>query len=753
MTELRRSIAVLTLAAVALPGASALAQNAAPTPASAPSSPAAPPSPEQAPPPTEPPSEKPTEVFVGGTRVTQTSGSAHVMTAKQLERFEHDDPHQVLMAVPGVYVRPEDGFGLRPNIGMRGAISDRSKKITLMEDGVLFGPAPYSAPAAYYFPMITRMQTVRVVKGPSAILYGPHTVAGAIDLVTAPVPESNQTFLDLAFGQYLSRKVHLRTAVVGDDVGLLVEGVHVGSEGFKVLDGGGSTGFSRTEVMAKGRWRFGSEAFLRHELELKGGYSHEISNETYLGLTDADFRATPYRRYAASRLDRMEWHRTQLVLTHKMSRGQDLDLTTTLYRHDLVRSWNKVNAFRGTSLFGVLTDPSAAGNARYLEVLRGDAPRATDGETLLVGPNDRRFESMGLQTVLRYRPVTWKIAHKIELGARVHADSIRRDHSEQGFDITQEGPVSLGEPTEITSANSASTLALAGHVVDAATLGPVTLTAGARVEAIRGEYTDDLTGRRDVLWQQVLLPGAGVFVALPQSFGLLAGVYQGFSPVPPGQREAVRPEKSVNYEWGARWSPRRFRVEVIGFFNDYQNLVNICTFSGGCTDTDADQQTDGGKAVVGGLEAFVESELEVAKGWAVPGRLAYTFTHARFANDFSSNDPIFGDVKAGDVVPYLPEHQLTASVGVEHERFAVNVGGTFVDAMREKAGSGTPDPRYLTDAYFLLDASASGRITKWLEVYATGKNLTDTAYIASRRPFGARPGAPVWLQLGLKLRL
>src|ERR1051325_8648460 len=120
------------------------------------------------------------EVVVLADRIRRAPGSVHVISTETLERYKYDDPHATLQLVPGVYVRTEDGFGLRPNIGIRGAISDRSSKVALMEDGVLFGPAPYSAPAAYYFPIIGRMTQVEVVKGPAAIQYGPQTVGGAI---------------------------------------------------------------------------------------------------------------------------------------------------------------------------------------------------------------------------------------------------------------------------------------------------------------------------------------------------------------------------------------------------------------------------------------------------------------------------------------------------------------------------------------------------------------------------------------------
>ena len=271
----------------------------------------------------------------------RVAGSAHVIGEDALEQFEHDDIHQVLSWVPGVVVRGEDGFGLRPNIGIRGANADRSAKITLLEDGVLLAPAPYSAPAAYYFPMVTRMVGVEVFKGPAAIQHGPHTVGGAINLRSRRPPDGPAGAVDLGIGLRNTRKLHAWAGSGGERWGLLIEGVTLGTDGFKQLDGGGPTGFDRGEVVL--RSRFGGP---RGALELKLGYAHELSNETYLGLHIDDFAKNPYRRYAATQAAEMVWDRTLVEVAVPVSFGE-VDVRTVAYHHALQRAWTKFNRFAG----------------------------------------------------------------------------------------------------------------------------------------------------------------------------------------------------------------------------------------------------------------------------------------------------------------------------------------------------------------------------------------------------------------------
>ena len=162
-------------------------------------------------------------------------GSGSVIGKEQVQAEVATDINQLLKTVPGVYIREEEGNGLRPNIGIRGATSERSEKVTLMEDGVLIAPAPYSNPSAYYFPTTARISSIEVLKGAPLLRYGPHTTGGIVNLISTAIPEQNSGALTLSAGEYSSTDVHASYGGKDGAFGWLIETAQRNSDGFKKL--------------------------------------------------------------------------------------------------------------------------------------------------------------------------------------------------------------------------------------------------------------------------------------------------------------------------------------------------------------------------------------------------------------------------------------------------------------------------------------------------------------------------------------
>ena len=153
-----------------------------------------------------------------------------------------------------------------------------------MEDGILIAPAPYSAPAAYYFPTIGRMQAVEVLKGSSQIQYGPNTTGGAINMISSQIPDKFSGRASIAAGNYDSRNTQL---VIGDsykNFGFVTDYFNYNSDGFKNLDGGGNTGFDKSDYSAKFRVNSNLDAKTYQSITFKIQYSEEEANENLFGI-------------------------------------------------------------------------------------------------------------------------------------------------------------------------------------------------------------------------------------------------------------------------------------------------------------------------------------------------------------------------------------------------------------------------------------------------------------------------------------
>ena len=260
---------------------------------------------------------------------SDVAGAASVISNEDLQKVMDTDIHKILSAVPGLYFRTEDGYGLRPNISIRGTSIDRSAKVTIMEDGILVAPAPYTSASAYYFPTTARINSVEVLKGPSAISEGPSTIGGAINLISTPIPEVNSGRFVQEIGENGMTRTHVYAGMNSGNLGALVEIHEHQSDGFdSIANVGGDTGFDKSDIMFKARYDSGD-----HSLTLKLVEIDESSDQTYVGLSQASFESNPRMRYGLTQYDVMNNDGDQMSLTYAGSIG-NFDVVASKWSND-----------------------------------------------------------------------------------------------------------------------------------------------------------------------------------------------------------------------------------------------------------------------------------------------------------------------------------------------------------------------------------------------------------------------------------
>ncbi len=682
--------------------------------------------------------------ILGNKYVAQNrTGASYYLGTEELGKMGYMDINRALRTVPGVNFYEEDGFGLRPNISLRGTSPQRSSKITLMEDGVLIAPAPYSAPAAYYFPSVARMQAVEILKGSSQVQYGPFTTGGAINLVSTGIPNDFSAQLKTSFGSFNTGQVYTSVGQSSERIGYVLEYLNMNSDGFKRLRSNDNTGFDIYDLMGKLRINSKADAKTPQSLELKYHFYDEQSNETYLGLSETDFAANPYTRYAASQFDQMNADQRQFMLTHELDFSSNLKVVTNAYTNKVTRNWYKLDdvVFDGgkKSLVSVLNNPDSFAN--HMNIINGSVDSDVDG--LFLKANNRIYYSRGIQTKIDYHWYGDNGAfHDIEVGARVHYDAEDRFQWEDGYRIqggdivmTSEG-VRGAEGNRISSANAVAAYALYKYKYN-----NLTITPGIRYENINLQREDwgktDANRLTDANIREnqidIFIPGIGFNYSFAQNLSVFGGVHKGFSP--PGNAPGEKAEKSINYEIGSRFANGKLSGELIGFFNDYSNLLGSdLAASGGTGSLD---QFNAGEVNVSGLELLLNYNLSDERSKIqTPISLAYTLTNAIFQNDFGSTQDIWGAVSEGDRVPYIPQHQLNLSVGFAHKNYEMNFSGRYNGAFNTRGTSGgTLDPLALENN-IVIDFSAKYHLNSQISLTANVINLFDEVYAASRVQIG-----------------
>ena len=663
-----------------------------------------------------------------------TAGSSAVIDEEQMRIEVPSDINQLMKTIPGVYVREEDGQGLRPNIGIRAATAGRVSKVTLLEDGVMVAPAPYSNPAAYYFPTTFRMSSIEVLKGAPLLRYGPQTTGGVLNLVTPPVPDQFGGQVLTEFGENSSRDIHAHVGGTTGQWGFLLETVQRSSDGFKDIDRSSrDAGFDIEDYVAKLKWTGDRQSLLA-----KVQYSEEISNETYLGLTDSDFEKDENRRYGLSEIDQMDNSHKGYSLNYAFEASDNLTLNLLGYYNDFARNWFKLDG--GNAYVNAANN----GDEDALAILHG----SMDETGLNYKNNNRAYESKGIEANAQFALAN----HTLELGARDHSDEMDRFQPVSVYDqvngslVFQNTVMPTGSNNRLEGADALSVWLTDEWRVSDALMVNVALRY-EDVESYRYQFADTARSELDSARSNdssEWLPGASFTYDVNDNWQVLAGVHKGFSPLGGGAKENQEPETSTNYEAGVRYNQGALFVEAVSFYSDFNDTTQQCSIANPCDNGAESGNYVLGESVVRGLE-FQASNTFEAGSFLIPVDVTYTYTKGEISEDNLNN-------LDGDELADIPQNTFSMRVALDNQNGWINyIVAKYADEMCVSTGCNRTDSQFdRTESVFVTDFVSRYEMNNNMAVYFKVENLFDQQQIIARSPHGARPNKPQTASFGVE---
>lgn len=672
-------------------------------------------------------------IEVIGTReaAERNPGSGQVLEGADLDSARVLTVNEALRKVPGVVVRDEEGFGLRPNIGIRGLNPTRSTKVLLLEDGIPAAYAPYGDNASYYHAPIERYEHVEVLKGVDMLRFGPQTIGGVINYVTPDPPDTLGGALRMAGGNRGGRTVQ---AELGGPGFLLDASWRAGDGNRDQLD------LDQRDLNAKAQFAPGEH----HTLVLRASLLREDSQITYSGITDAELRNFG-RHYNPFGNDRFDIQRHGASLTHHWEVAERLSLTSNAYWFRFDRDWwRQASTTTDGQCGSAFTSARLAGQAVDVDACNSAQGRLRSYRTWGIEPRGRwQLDAAGTA--------------RLEFGLRHHRE--RQDR----LQVNASSPT--GRSGTLAESNLRHTEAQSGFVQGRFLWGRIELVPALRYEDVDNRRRNRLNSRVGAARLDAWIPGLGFIASLSDGWNLYGGVHRGFAPPRTedlidgnGGTVEVDAERSTNVELGLRGRlDAGGSVDLTAFRNDFSNQIAVGSIASGNTPLAEGQTLYEGLELAGRLEQLdgerVAGNLyaQAALTWLATARQDSAFVAVATGQTVAGSG-------AGRRMPYAPELLATLRVGLAAGPWDVSleaqhVGGQFADFANTAVApvNGNGQIGRIAD-HTLLHATLNWQPADLpFGVYLTLKNLTDRFYIADRTR-GIQVGTPRLYQMGVDYR-
>lgn len=666
--------------------------------------------------------------------VSRTPGSVEVVEPEALAQSRVFSFDEALRKVSGLNTRLEEGFSLRPNIGIRGLDPTRSRNVLLMEDGVPLAYAPYGDNASYYHPPVDRFDSIEVVKGSGQILWGPRTIGGVLNYVTPAVPDKPRGALSLTGGNRDYFNGHLRYGGTWGATGLLLDATRKQGEGSR-----DNVRSALNDLNFKILRPLGS----RQALAVKLNYYGEDSRVTYSGLRLAEWLAAP--RSNPFRNDSFVGDRFGGAVSHTASLSPNAILNTNIYGSNFKRDWWRQSS-NSAQRPNDSADPACAGMAN-LHTTCGNEGRL------------RQYATWGFDPKLRLSHSLFGVRGEFGAGVRAHFEIQER--------IQKNGDAPMSREGRIVEDNRRTTQGYSTFVQNRFFFGDFTLTPGLRIEHVRFDRTNRLFnggagafGKADLTQ---FIPGIGGAWNPNQRITVFVGAHRGFAP--PRAEDIISnsggfveldAELSWNYEAGIRArAGRGATFDATWFRTDYENQIVPASLAGGIGSV----LTSAGKTMHQGAEfsGRLDQRNFLGTGHTLWLRGAATWIPtARYEGlRYSAVSGSSAVLISGNRLPYAPESLLTVSAGWTHRRGAnlmvemVHSGRQFGDDLNT-VNSTADGQRGAIPGNLIWNSTLNIPLEAWrTTAFVTVKNVFDRLVLVDRVR-GMVPGSPRLIQAGFR---
>ncbi|MGA0839690.1 MAG: TonB-dependent receptor family protein [Pseudomonadales bacterium] len=676
-------------------------------------------------------------------RTADLPGSHDVLDAEELLELHVMTTSEALRKAAGINVRDEEGFGLRPNIGLRGLNPTRSTKMLLLEDGIPLAYAPYGDNASYYHPPIDRFDRIEILKGAAVNEYGPQTVGGVINYIT-PTPANDPAgMLRITGGNRDYTNLHGRVGGYGLQLDIID----------KRGDGARDNVHSTLQDV---NLKYLREIAPDQTLIARLNRYQESSDLTYSGITDTELARFGYR-YNPFDNDTFDTERHGASFTHRWQASDRATLTSNVYYSNFARDW-----WRQSS-----TTTDSQCNATTYQI--DGAPQNFQSARALgfaVDPDDcnsrqgrlRDYESYGIEPTFAYRHTLFGAESTTTLGLRAHRE------------IQQRRQINGTQPTSKSGTrvedNKRDTRAFAGYLENRFEIDRLSITPGLRLEHIANDRRNAITGADGEATLSEWLPSLGLSYTLADRVQLFAGVHKGFAPPRnedlidnSGFATDVDVEESVNLELGVRAQLNAgTSLDITLFRNDFKNQIAVGSIAGGSTPLAE------GKALYQGVEvtAYAGADAIADLHWVPYAQVAYTWLPtADIESEFRRVDSgaVIPGATSGNRLPYAPEHLLTARAGarsqsgVDFHVELVLVDDQYADFANTESASVNGNGQIgEISSYHIWNVALNWQVPGMpLTVFTTVKNVADENYIVDRTR-GILTAPPRLVQGGFEIR-